>query len=74
MTSAVGPNGQVVIPKSIRDRLGLQPGDSVVFVPEKGGARIQRAAEIEDLAGRFAGFGLTEDLEAEHRREIQHRP
>jgi len=31
MTSRVGTKGQVVIPKSIRDRAGLQPGDEVDF-------------------------------------------
>lgn len=51
MTSRVGPNGQVVIPKAIRKRLGLEPGDSVVFIPEEEDVRIQRAAEIEDLVG-----------------------
>lgn len=74
MNSKMGPNGQVAIPKAMRERLGLKPGDSVVFIPEEGGVRIQRAAEVEDLAGRIAGLGLTEELEADHRRQLRHRP
>lgn len=73
MTSKVGPKGQVVIPKPIRDRLGLRPGDSVVFVPEEGGVRVEPANEVEDLAGRFAGLRLTEELEEDHREEIRRR-
>lgn len=72
MTSKVGPKGQVVIPKPIRDRLGLRPGDAVVFIPEEGGVRVEPSREIEDLAGRFADLGLTEELEEEHRKEIGH--
>ena len=37
MTSKIGPKGQVVIPKPIRDRLGMRPGDRV-SVEERGGA------------------------------------
>lgn len=31
MTHRVGPKGQVVIPKALRDGLGLSNGDEVVF-------------------------------------------
>jgi AbrB family looped-hinge helix DNA binding protein len=65
MTGKLGPKGQVVIPKSIRDRLGLNPGDEVVFV------RIEPAGDIAALAGAFADFPLTSDLEAEHRRDLE---
>lgn len=39
-THTVGPKGQVVIPKAIRDELGLQPGDPVDFVVDNGAVRI----------------------------------
>ncbi|HET6570923.1 MAG TPA: AbrB/MazE/SpoVT family DNA-binding domain-containing protein [Solirubrobacterales bacterium] len=31
MTHKVGAKGQVVIPKAIRDQIGIEPGDEVVF-------------------------------------------
>ncbi len=71
MTGKVGPKGQVVIPKPIRERLGLNPGDEVVFIPEPGGVRIEPACDIAALAGAFADYRLTDDLEAEHRRELE---
>jgi AbrB family looped-hinge helix DNA binding protein len=71
MTGKVGPKGQVVIPKEIRDRLGLHPGDEVVFVPEPGGVRVEPARRLAELAGVYAGASLAAELEAEHRRELE---
>jgi AbrB family looped-hinge helix DNA binding protein len=69
MTSRVGPKGQVVIPKSMRDELGLSSGDEVDFVLEEGGVRVEPARLGLSLRGRFAGVGLTEVLEADRRTE-----
>lgn len=71
MTARVGQKGQVVIPKPLRDRFGIQPGVEVVFVPEDDGVRVQRARGLRELGGAFAGAGLREELEAERRRERQ---
>ena len=60
-----------MIPKAIRDRLGIRPGDEVVFLPDGDGLRIEPARDVAELAGRFAGLGLREELEAEHRRELE---
>lgn len=61
--------GQVTIPKSIRDHLGLMPGDRVEFEVDAGGDVVLRRAEpgtgalkdrFDDLMG-CATAGLTTD-------------
>jgi antitoxin PrlF len=51
--STLTSKGQVTIPKSIRDRLGIKPGDRVTFTAMPDGAVILRAKNrsIADLAG-----------------------
>jgi len=43
-TSVISSKGQTVIPKAIRDHLGLQPGDAVDFIVQEGGSVLIRPA------------------------------
>jgi antitoxin PrlF len=78
MTHKVGTKGQVVIPKAIRDRIGIRPGDEVAFDSDGGEVRIRRvedaaadqATQIKALRGVWSGDGTdTDALIAERRRE-----
>ena len=62
MTYRVGAKGQVVIPKDLRDRAGLQPGVDVEF--ELNGKRVTMIAadHRSTLGGRFAGSGMAARL------------
>ena len=67
----VGPKGQVVIPKPMREKLGINPGDEVTFWLEGDDLRLRRAVAAGTLRGRLAGSELRDELEAEHRRELR---
>lgn len=73
MTVKVGPKGQVVIPKAIRDRLGIRAGDPMVVEQLAGdhAVRIAKALTIEDLAGSLPDSEIDplEVLARERRRE-----
>jgi AbrB family looped-hinge helix DNA binding protein len=74
----MGRKGQVVIPKWIRDRLHLQPGDRLLVHEAHEEVRIRKAvmgpterrAIVASLRGALAGGpSLTAGLELERRRE-----
>lgn len=62
MTQKMGAKGQVVIPKDLRDRVGLGPGADVSFEPVGDGIVVRRADRRSNLRGRFAGSGMAERL------------
>jgi AbrB family looped-hinge helix DNA binding protein len=78
MTYKVGAKGQVVLPKELRDRHGIQPGDEVQFDDLDGRISVRKVESRAEIARRLRGFlrddrdpvPLTARLEAEHRREI----
>ena len=75
MTHRVGPKGQVVIPKDLRDELGIEPGDEVSFWRDGDHVALRPTQHARPLRGRFAGVALVDELAAERdadrRREHQ---
>ena len=65
MTHRVGPRGQVVIPKELRDELGIEPGDEVSFWRDGDHVALRPARHRRPLRGRFRGSPLTDELFAE---------
>ena len=70
--------GQLVIPKQIRDDLQLEAGMEFLVRVEHGEIILRRKPDVEaalkalnKLCGMFEGKGLIDDLEAEHRWEIE---
>jgi AbrB family looped-hinge helix DNA binding protein len=71
MTHRMGAKGQVVIPKDLREAIGLQPGDDVEFVMETGGVRVEPARPRRARAGLLGAYRLVDALESEHQAERQ---
>ncbi len=65
MTHRIGPKGQVVIPKELRDELGIEPGDEVSFWLHDDHVAVRLAEHRRPLRGRFSGSLLTHELERE---------
>lgn len=68
MTHRVGPKGQVVIPKDLRDELGIEPGDEVSFWRHGDHVAVKPARRAE-LRGRFSDYDLVAVLDAERRAD-----
>ncbi len=65
--------GQVVIPKPIRDALGLQAGTQFQVRLQEQAIVLEpvRTSPIDALYGKYSGTDLLTELEIEHRQEIQ---
>lgn len=62
MTGRVGAKGQVVIPKAIRDRVNLHPGDEVDFELRDQQIVLVARRRPNGLGGRFARSGMAARL------------
>jgi AbrB family looped-hinge helix DNA binding protein len=69
MTYRVGAKGQVVIPKELRERAGLQPGADVEFELHGNRVTMVAANRSSTLGGRFAGSGMAARLLNDRARE-----
>lgn len=65
MTHRVGPKGQVVIPKGLRDELGIEPGDEVSFWRDGDHVSVRPTRHRPPLRGRFRGSPLSDELAAD---------
>ena len=65
-TATMTSKGQLTVPKEIRDRLGLQPGDKVDLVPSGEQAvlmRKRRVISLQELMGSLPTNGISKSLE-----------
>jgi antitoxin PrlF len=76
MTHKVGAKGQVVIPRDLREELGIRPGDEVTFWRDGDHVAVRPVSRGEGLKGRFAGedlLGAMEEGRAEDARREARR-
>lgn len=73
MTVKLSTKGQLVIPKPIRDALGLEPGTTFdIRLTDEGKLILDPILDspIEALYGKYADADFLTDLESEHRKEM----
>ena len=72
MVVRLSSKGQLVIPKIVREALGLEAGAELRLGLDNGRIVLESlsAAPATSLYGRFAGVNFLDDLEAEHRQEV----
>lgn len=53
--SKITSKGQVTIPKDVRERLGLRPGDEIEFVEDNGVFRVQKRLLVSPFK-KYRGY------------------
>jgi len=73
MLARLSSKGQLVIPKPIREALGLRTGTQFHIRLKKGKIILEpvEASPIASLYGKYPDADFLADLEAEHRQEIR---
>ncbi len=69
MTQRIGAKGQVVIPKQIRDLVGLHPGTEVDVEAEGGEVVVKLHGSRGRLGGRYRQSGMAARLLKEREAE-----
>ena len=69
MTGRIGTKGQVVIPKALRDRVRLRPGDEVDFELRDEEIVLVARRVPARLGGRFGNTGMAARLLEDRARE-----
>lgn len=52
---------QIVVPRAIRAKLGVGPGDDLLFRVEEDCVRVERPARADDLFAAFTEWASAED-------------
>ena len=74
MLTRFSSRGRVVIPKAVRESLGLTAGDALQFRVQSGTIVLEMISPedaVTALYGMCAGLDLLTDLESEHRQELE---
>ena len=66
-TSTLSSKFQIVIPKSIREKMKLTPGQKVVFIPYRNSARLVIVPAAKEAFGSLKGIDTTIERDEDER-------
>ncbi len=66
--STISSKYQVVIPKEIREKFNLKPGQQIMFIPYEKSLRMVIVPSIEEAYGKLKGMN-TDDIREEEDEE-----
>lgn len=68
MHSTISEKGQITVPKPLRDRLGIRPGDRLEFTEELGHLVLSKAVEQDPVSAVYGVLELGESTDGTLRR------
>ena len=73
MLARLSSKGQLVIPKAVREALGIRAGTEFYVELREGKIVLEpiTASPVDALYGKYVGAGLLRDLEVEHQQELR---
>ncbi len=63
--TTISPKYQIVIPREIREKFNLKPGQKVMFIPYQKSIRLVIVPSIEDARGMLEGMNIDNIREEE---------
>ncbi len=64
MRTKVSEKGQITVPKQLRERLGIRPGDELEVVDEGGRLVLSKATDEDPVAAVYGILGIDLDTDA----------
>ena len=74
MKTVVGERGQVTIPKTVRDRLGLRPGQRLEVVEQDGRVVMTKDLSDDPVARLYGTLRVDEDMDTDALIEAMRGP
>lgn len=63
MRSTISEKGQVTVPKPLRERLGIRPGDKLEFNEEQGHIVLSKVAPVDAVSAAWGVLKLEQSVD-----------
>lgn len=63
MRRTISEKGQITVPKPLRDRLGIRPGDRLEFTEDRGGFVVRKATDGDPVQAVYGILNLDQSTD-----------